>query len=187
MTDNFWIRLLNRVPQDVTLGAVLFVAFLAFEIFTLDTNLYALQNLVGVVDTDLISWPTILAVAFTAIDLVGLGYLLTPRPVNQTPRPEARYLAGVWLLAASICAVLTWWAISLRLLAVPPTTNTIVSQEQLLRVVPTAVAVVVWLFRILLVAIFALASTRLFLVPQTAEGSAEQLVLRRSQSTRSRA
>ncbi|MBI4770647.1 MAG: hypothetical protein HY784_09645, partial [Chloroflexi bacterium] len=75
---------------------------------------------------------------------------------------EVWYLLGAWLLAATMNAVLTWWGVSLALMAHPGLGNEILSREQLLSVVPVFVAVLVWLIRILLIGTFSMSGTRLF-------------------------
>ena len=74
---------------------------------------------------------------------------------------EAWYLLGAWLLAATMNAMLTWWAVSLALLNHDSLGNEIISREALINSVPVFVAILVWLIRVLMIGIFTLAGSRL--------------------------
>jgi hypothetical protein len=147
-------------PRNLVIAAVLIVALLAFEIFNFDTTRYALTSLLGEVSFAGWSWAAILALAFCAIDFAGLARLFTPEQGRDEPR-EIWFLMGAWLLGATMNAVMTWWAVSLTLLN-HDLGNEVLSREQLLRIVPIFVAVLVWLTRILFIGSLTMAGEHLF-------------------------
>jgi hypothetical protein len=148
-----------RMPRHFLLGLILIFALLAFEMFNFDTTRYALESLLGEVRFAGLAWATILAVAFCAIDFAGLARLFTPERGRDEPR-EIWYLTGAWLLGATMNAVMTWWAVSTVLLG-HELGNEVLSREQLLRIVPVFVAVLVWLTRILFIGAVTMAGERL--------------------------
>jgi hypothetical protein len=148
-----------RMPRHFLLGLILIFALLAFEMFNFDTTRYALESLLGDVRFAGLAWATILAVAFCAIDFAGLARLFTPERGKDEPK-EIWYLTGAWLLGATMNAVMTWWAVSTVLLS-HELGNEVLSREQLLRVVPVFVAVLVWLTRILFIGAVTMAGERL--------------------------
>jgi hypothetical protein len=147
------------MPRHFLLGLILIFALLAFEMFNFDTTRYALESLLGEVRFAGLAWATILAVAFCAIDFAGLARLFTPERGKDEPK-EIWYLTGAWLLGATMNAVMTWWAVSTVLLG-HDLGNEVLSREQLLRVVPVFVAVLVWLTRILFIGAVTMAGERL--------------------------
>ncbi len=147
-------------PRNLIIGAVLLIALFAFEMFNFDTTRYALDSLLGGVTFANIGWATILAVAFCAIDFAGLARLFTPEKGADEPK-EVWYLMGAWLLGATMNAVMTWWAVSLTLLN-HQLGNEILAREQLLRIVPIFVAVLVWLTRILFIGSLTVAGEHFF-------------------------
>ncbi|MCA9987225.1 MAG: hypothetical protein KDE59_23115 [Anaerolineales bacterium] len=157
---NLFVELLESPARQAVVGFTLVIALLAFEIFNFDTTRFALTNLMGEVSFFGISWATILAVAFCAIDFAGLAHMFTPERGTNEPR-EVWYLTGAWLLGASMNAVMTWWAVSLTLLN-HTFGNEVLSREILLQYVPIFVAVLVWLTRILFIGAVATAGERLF-------------------------
>lgn len=148
-----------RMPRHFLLGLILIFALLAFEMFNFDTTRYALESLLGEVRFAGLAWATILAIAFCAIDFAGLGRLFTPERGKDEPK-EIWYLTGAWLLGATMNAVMTWWAVSTVLLS-HELGNEILSREQLLRIVPVFVAILVWLTRILFIGAVTMAGERL--------------------------
>jgi hypothetical protein len=103
----------------------------------------------------------ILSIAFCGMDFAGIARLFTPDRDRQE-RTEVWYLLGAWFLAATMNAMLTWWGVSLALLQHQSLGNEILSREQLLKIVPVFVAVLVWLIRILMIGTFSMAGDRLF-------------------------
>jgi hypothetical protein len=147
--------------RHVLIGATLLVALLAFEIFNFDTTKYALASLLGDVSFVGIKWAAILAIAFCAIDFAGLARIFTPQTEMSEEPKEVWYLMGAWLLGATMNAIMTWWAVSLTLLA-NPVGNVVLSGDVLLKVVPIFVAVLVWLTRILFIGALSVTGDHLF-------------------------
>ncbi|MBX3055686.1 MAG: hypothetical protein KF770_04360 [Anaerolineae bacterium] len=160
-----------NVSRKLIAGVILLVALVAFELFNFDTTRYALDNLLGEVSFAGLRWATILAVAFCAIDFAGLARLFTPERGRQEPT-AVWYLMGAWLIAATMNAMMTWWAVSVTLLT-HDFGNEVLSREQLLRWVPFFVATLVWLTRILFIGAFSVAGEYIF----------DMRDLRRSQAT----
>ncbi len=157
---------LRITPQTkyTVIGIILAVALIAFEIFNFDTTKYALTNLFGSVTFLGVGWATILAIAFCGIDFAGLLRVFSADyDENDTPR-EVWYLMGAWLLGATMNALMTWYAVSLTLLQ-NDIGNQVLSQQQLLAVVPIFVAFLVWLTRILFIGSLSLAGSRLLAQP----------------------
>ncbi|MCA9969045.1 MAG: hypothetical protein KC425_02465, partial [Anaerolineales bacterium] len=146
--------------MPILLGVILVVALIAFELFNFDTTRFALQSLLGDVRFLSVSWATILAVAFCAIDFAGLVRFFMPG-ADDGQRPEYWYLTGAWLLGATMNAIMTWWAVSLTLLN-HDLGNEILSRATLLEVVPIFVAALVWLTRILFIGSLTVAGSHLF-------------------------
>lgn len=167
------VRLLNAARQEgptggglrlsgqVVIGLLFLVALFAFELFNFDTTQYALTNLLGEVSIAGLRWATVLAIAFCAIDFAGLLRFFLPEDEEGGPPAEVWYLMGAWLLVATMNALMTWWAVSLTLLN-HDLGNEILSRQQLLEIVPSFVAVLVWLTRILFIGAFTVAGGYLF-------------------------
>lgn len=149
-----------QMPRKTTVGIILIVALLAFEMFNFDTTRFALLDLMGDVRFLGLHWATILAIAFCSIDFAGLVHLFTPENLLEE-RKEVWYLMGAWLLGATMNAMMTWWAVSLTLLN-HNLGNEVLSREQLLFYVPIFVAVLVWLTRILFIGAFTVAGNHIF-------------------------
>lgn len=147
------------ISRHFLIGVILILALLAFEIFNFDSTRYALNNLLGGAAFLGLTWATILATAFCAIDFAGLAHLFTPQR-GKTPN-ELWYLMGAWLLGATMNAIMTWWAVSLALLN-HDFGNEILNRQQLLTYVPIFVAILVWLTRILFIGAFSVAGDHFF-------------------------
>lgn len=113
----------------------LLAAFAAFQVFNYAATDYALTDLLGGLAVAGVRWATILTAAFCAIDLVGPARLLS---VGDNPDVDL-YLFGAWVLAAAMNATLTWWSVSLAM------------GQRAGNIFPVAIAVVVWVARILIV------------------------------------
>jgi hypothetical protein len=148
------------IPRQAIVGIIFLVALIAFETFNFDTTEFALETLLGETSFLSLRWATILAVAFCAIDFAGLSRIFTEEKGADEPK-EVWYLTGAWLLGATMNAVMTWWAVSVTLLG-RDFGNEVLSREQLLRIVPIFVAVLVWLTRILFIGSLAIAGDHLF-------------------------
>jgi hypothetical protein len=144
-----------QVRRGTLFGALILMALIAFEAFNYSTTEFALADLVGDLSFASIRWATILALAFCGMDFAGIARLFTPEKTKAT---EAWYLLGAWFLAATMNAILTWWAISIALLDHQTLGNEIVSRETLLSSVPVFVAILVWLIRVLMIGSFTLNS-----------------------------
>jgi hypothetical protein len=142
-------------------GLLILMALIAFEIFNYSTTEFALADLIGDLEFSGIRWATILALAFCGMDFAGIARLFSPQRLAKGAM-ESWYLLGAWLLAATMNAVLTWWAISAALLSHEGLGNEIADRETLLGSVPVFVAILVWLIRVLMIGSFTLAGTKLF-------------------------
>jgi hypothetical protein len=149
------------LKRGALFGSMIFIALVAFEVFNYSTTEFAFTDLLSDLRFAGIRWSTILALAFCGMDFAGIARLLTPERGEEKPM-ESWYLLGAWLLAATMNAILTWWAVSLALLNHQALGNEIVSRETLLNSVPVFVAILVWLIRILMIGSFTLAGPRLF-------------------------
>ncbi|OGO14895.1 MAG: hypothetical protein A2Z14_08150 [Chloroflexi bacterium RBG_16_48_8] len=149
-----------RIKRGMLFGVMMFIALIAFEIFNYSTTEYALTDLLSNLQFAGVRWSTILALAFCGMDFAGIARLLTPEDVKEHSM-EVWYLLGAWLLAATINAMLTWWAVSLALLNHNSLGNELISREALLSSVPVFIALLVWLIRVLMIGIFTLAGTKL--------------------------
>lgn len=150
----------SPVSLKMAIGLILGVALVAFELFNFDTTRFALANLLGEANFIGIRWAGILALAFCAIDFAGLARIFTPEKGLEESN-GVWYLMGAWLLGATMNAIMTWWAVSLTLLA-HDFGNEVLGREQLLRWVPFFIAVLVWLTRILFIGALAVAGDYVF-------------------------
>lgn len=116
---------------------LLLAAFTAFQLFNYATTDYALTDLLGDLAILGIRWAAILAVAFCAIDLVGVARLFAPECDDDSSK--AWYLFGAWILAAAWNATLTWWGVSLAL-----------SGYSVANILPVVAAVMTWVIRVLI-------------------------------------
>ncbi len=151
---------IKSASRKTVVGIILVVALIAFEIFNFDTTRYALNSLLGEIAFFGITWATILAIAFCAIDFAGLARLFTPERGSEEPK-AVWYLMGAWLLGATMNAVMTWWAVSLTLLS-HDFGNEVLARETLLKLVPVFVAALVLLTRILFIGAFSVAGEHVF-------------------------
>ncbi len=156
-------RFLNRISlnRGAVYGAMILSALIAFEIFNYGTTEFAFKDLLGNLSFLGIHWATILALAFCGIDFAGIARLFTPQRARKEAI-EAWYLLAAWFLAATMNAMLTWWAVSLALLEHSQLGNEILDRQALVTSVPVFVAVLVWLMRVLMIGTFTLAGDRLF-------------------------
>jgi hypothetical protein len=148
-----------RLKRGMLFVSMMFIALIAFEVFNYSTTEFALTDLLSDLRFAGIRWATILALAFCGMDFAGIARLLTPDD-DQGKSLESWYLLGAWLLAATMNAMLTWWAVSLALLNHNSLGNEIISRETLINSVPVFVAILVWLIRVLMIGIFTLAGPR---------------------------
>jgi len=149
-----------QMPRRSLFGLIMIGALIAFEVFNYGTTEFALTDLLGSLRFAGLRWSTILALAFCSMDFAGIARLFSPDQGNSRSG-ELWYLLGAWLLAATMNAMLTWWAVSLALLGHAGLGNEILGREALLGSVPAFVAVLVWLIRVLMIGTFTLAGKRL--------------------------
>lgn len=156
-------RILNRISlnRGAVYGVMILSALIAFEIFNYGTTEYAFKDLLGDLSFLGVHWATILALAFCGIDFAGIARLFTPQRARREAI-EAWYLLAAWFLAATMNAMLTWWAVSLALISHSQLGNEILDRQALITSVPVFVAVLVWLMRVLMIGTFTLAGGRLF-------------------------
>lgn len=170
-----------NASRKTVIGLLLVVALVAFEIFNFDTTRYALNNLLGEVAFFGVTWASILAIAFCAIDFAGLARLFTPERGADEPK-AVWYLMGAWLLGATMNAIMTWWAVSLTLLG-HDFGNEVLSRETLLTMVPIFVAALVLLTRVLFIGAFSVAGEHLFDIAGEAEAEARPQPARQKPAT----
>lgn len=158
-----WDRVVAHISYpNISVHVLLMIgALLAFEGFNYGTTEFALHDLLGDLQFAGITWSTILALAFCGMDIAGIVRLFTSGR-DQTRSLETWYLVAAWLLAATMNAALTWWAVSLALIGHNGLGNEILGRETLISSVPIFVAILVWLLRILIIGSFSMASNRLF-------------------------
>ncbi len=152
----------RKFNRGAAWGMMIIGALLSFEVFNFSTTQFALRDMLGDLTFAGFRWATILAVAFCGIDFAGIARIFTPEQGRDEPA-EVYYLFGAWVLAAGFNATLTWWGVSV---AVAKNANlqssAVLSPDQLAKVVPIFVAVMVWLVRLLIIGTFSLAGDRLF-------------------------
>jgi hypothetical protein len=149
-----------RISRGLAFGLIILVALVAFEMFNFSSTEYAFEDFLGNLTFLGIPWATILAIAFCGIDFAGIARLNTPQE-EPGHSNETWYLFGAWLMAATMNAMLTWWGVSLALVAHESLGNSVVDRSTLLRVVPIFVAVLVWVIRVLIIGTFATSGNRL--------------------------
>ena len=158
------------LKRGMVFGILIIAALLSFEMFNYSTTEFSLRDLLGNLSFMDVSWATILSIAFCTIDFAGLARLFTPEQGTDEP-VEVWYLFCAWILAAIMNAMLTWWGVAVAIVNHPPTSNTLVSQEFVLKVVPVFVALMVFLIRVLIIGTFSVAGERLFSQASHRKGS----------------
>lgn len=158
----YWDNLIARIPlPKVSMYGLLMVgALIAFEAFNYGTTEFALYDLLGDLHFAGITWSTILALAFCGMDIAGIVRLFS-RSSSPIKSLENWYLLAAWLLAATMNAALTWWAVSLALIGHAGLGNEVLGRDTLVNSVPVFVAILVWLLRILIIGSFSMASNRI--------------------------
>lgn len=146
-----------RLNRKQSFGIMIFGALVAFEIFNYSTTEFALSDLLGSFRFAGLRWSTILALAFCGMDFAGIARLFTQED-GERKAPTTWYLLGAWLIAGSMNATLSWWAVSLALIGHQGLGNEVIGRDALLTVVPIFVAILVWLIRILIIGNFTVTS-----------------------------
>ena len=165
-------RRLARSPQQIVeslqlrssavFTLLIFLALLSFELFNYSTTDYALRDLLGEIGFGSLSWATILAMAFCAMDFAGIARLFSPQEEGKEKR-ENWYLLAAWLIAATMNAGLTWWGVSMAIYNHPVQSVMVVDPLTIVTVVPIFVAVLVWILRILIIGSLVTALNRLMI------------------------
>ena len=161
------VRLLSFIKgatarRGAFFGAILLLAWFAFEAFNYSTTDFALTDMLGANLNFLgIRWATILSIAFCGIDFAGIARLFTPQEGRNEPS-EVWYLFGAWLLAAAMNAVLTWWGVSVAVRNHQELSTSIIGRSTIINVVPVFVALMVWLIRVFIIGTISMAGDRLF-------------------------
>jgi hypothetical protein len=151
-----------KLRPNLAFGIIILTALLAFESFNYSTTDYALRDLLGNLKFAGIRWATILSIAFCGIDFAGIARLFTPEQGADEPK-EVWYLFGAWLLAATMNAILTWWGVSMAVANHPvASSQTVVDQSTLTKIVPVFVAIMVWVIRILIIGSLSYAGDHFF-------------------------
>lgn len=170
-----------QIPRPSVFGLLMIGALIAFETFNFGTTEFALKDLLGDLSFAGLHWATILAIAFCGMDFAGIAHLFTPGRAHKGS-PGLWYLLGAWLLAATMNAILTWWAVSLALLSHEGLGNEILGREALLSSVPFFVAALVWLIRVLMIGTFTSMGRNIFASGRTARPSPNRRPRPRSSS-----
>ena len=147
--------------RGLIFGGIILSALLAFEVFNYSSTAFALKDILGGLSFGPLSWGTILAIAFCGIDFAGIARIFTPEKGREEPA-EVWYLFGAWLLAAAFNASLTWWGVSVAILKHTAEGGVLLGQENMTKVVPVVVAIMVLIIRVLLINTFSIAGERLF-------------------------
>lgn len=150
-----------HLPRPSVYVLLMIGALISFEAFNFGTTEFALKDLLGELSFAGLHWATILAVAFCGMDIAGIARLFAPGTLKKGTA-DLWYLLGAWLLAATMNAMLTWWAVSLALLSHDGLGNEILGREALLSSVPVFVAMLVWLIRVLMIGTFTTMGRRIF-------------------------
>jgi hypothetical protein len=150
-----------KPTRGLFFGFLILGALIAFEIFNYSTTDFALADLLGDLRFADIRWATILAIAFCGIDFAGIARLFTPERGEGEPK-ETWYLFGAWLLAATMNAVLTWWGVAIAILSHESLGSSVLAREDMIKIVPVFVAIMVWVIRVLIIGTFSMAGERLF-------------------------
>lgn len=139
-----------KVSRWTVFGVLVIASLVAFEAFNFDTTAFAFATIMNG-DFLGISWSLILAIAFCGIDFAGIARIFTEETDIRKEPKEVWYLTAAWFVAATINALLTWWAISVHISGLSGVGNTVLSREQLLVRAPILIAVSVWLLRLLII------------------------------------
>ncbi len=166
-TDGALDALINKISPHLRLnrkqsfGIMIFGALVAFEIFNYSTTEFALSDLLGPLSFAGLRWSTILAFAFCGMDFAGIARIFTQEE-EERKATTTWYLLGAWLIAGSMNATLSWWAVSLALIGHQGLGNEVIGRDALLTVVPIFVAILVWVIRILIIGNFTVTNGHLF-------------------------
>ena len=139
-----------RARSNSLYMAVIVLALAAFEIFNFSTTNFALLDIMGNQGYGLLTWSTILSLAFCGMDIAGIAKILAS-PKEDAENWSSWYLLGAWLLAAAMNTGLTWWGISVAIYNQPARAVMIIDPMTYVTAVPVLVAVMVWVIRVLII------------------------------------
>ncbi len=139
-----------RTRSNSLYMAVIILALAAFEFFNFSATDFALRDILGNQGSGLLTWSTILALAFCGMDIAGIAKILAS-PKEDTGERSGWYLLGAWVLAAAMNAGLTWWGISVAIYNQPAHAVMIMDPMTYVTVIPVLVAVMVWMIRVLII------------------------------------
>ena len=151
-----------RANPSALFTALVAAAWLGFEFFNYAATEFALRDLIGSWGTFGLRWSTLLALAFCGMDFAGVARLFISTRAEASSR-GGWYLFAAWLLAAAANTCLTWWGITVAIYNHPVEGALMIDPLTFVRVAPAAVALLLWLMRILLVG----ALTGVFRPPET--------------------
>jgi hypothetical protein len=162
---------------------LLAVAFIGFEVVNFRTTDFAFTDILGVIPAAFgFTMAEVLAVSFCSLDLVGIIRGFTPQTGKNEPK-EVWLIFGGWAVAALVNAVLTWWGVT-SAITTTAHVSLVGSQQQVLEIIPVAMAFIILMIRVLLV------STLSFMIDQTFSDvgkKAKQTFTNRGQRTTTRA
>ena len=146
------LQLFSGMPVNTSgvFMSLLLTALVSIEIFNYSTTDYALSDLLGDISFAGMRWAILLAIAFCGIDFAGVRLNL-PQDQSGKKTKGTGYLLGVWITAATMNAVLTWWGLSMAMANQPIENTHGVDAEVLTAIVPIFVAVLAGLIRILII------------------------------------
>ncbi len=130
---------------------LLFIAWACFEVVNYTTTELAIFDIVGEVGAVLLGfkWSTLGAVAFCLVDFAGIARAFTPQEWSDEPQ-EVVFLTGAWLLAASLNALMTWWAVSMSIEA-NAQPHTFVDMADVLKWAPILMALAMLVLRVTII------------------------------------
>jgi hypothetical protein len=150
-----------RIDRITSTATLLCAGWVLFEIFNFATTEYALKDIMGELAFIGMRWSTLLALAFCVIDLAGIARIFTPEQGNDEP-VEVWWLFGAWLVASALNATLTWWAMAVAINNHVALGQAIVGQKVMMNTVPVALAILVWLTRIMIIGTFAFVGDKMW-------------------------
>jgi len=146
-------------------------AVLGFEGFNYSSTQESLKDLLYNTSFAGIPWYTLLAFSFCAIDLGGLARMFTPQQGRDEPA-FVWYLFGAWVICAGINAGFTWFGLKVIISASPSLpAASVIDRDFITNILPVAMAIFIWLIRLLLVGTMSTAGDRLFHGPNPASRS----------------
>jgi hypothetical protein len=156
--------------RNIIFLGLLFIAWACFEVVNYTTTELAIFDIVGEVGAVLFGfkWSTVGAVAFCLVDFAGIARAFTPQEWSDEPQ-EVVFLTGAWLLAASLNALMTWWAVSMSIEA-NAQPHTFVDMADVLKWAPILMALAMLVLRVTIIGTVSMELEK-FLHPELREKS----------------